>query len=368
MSDEMLARMAQELTELKALLGQASQEKVVNPLTVTELVDLAESMTKSSSLRTYRSAWRVLIHGVAAEAGIDAVPGIGEMAAHEVKGTDLERFLSPLRERARIRNEERDLARYEAGRAQRFGAGEAAVYNAVGGWRRLFAIAESHKAIAKGANPASGLKKPSRIEARRTWLTDEQMAEVIRLASSTGDDPELDRLLCEFHLVTGARQEGALNLRVRHVDAVACTVVLDEKNSKIAAQPVPHWLARKLLSFAAERGSTGANDPVFVKRWKSGRVTSVTGRRYNYLFARLQSLNEWMDREQVTAHTLRHCAGKLVERHAGKMVAQAFLRHAGSDVTGVYTRASSNEVAQAVVDLWGGTHPNAVARRARRVG
>lgn len=346
-----------ELTEAKEQMAAAAPGKVERPLTVAELIVLAETLTSESSLRTYRSSWRVLAYGIAAEPGVDEVEGLGGKFAHEVTGTDLQRFLEPLRERAKLRNAERDLARFEAGRAQRFGSGEAAVYNAVGAGRRLFAIAESHKAIAKGQNPAAELKKPSRLEARRTWLNDEHIAEVVRLASSTGDDPELDGLLCQFHLITGARQEGAVNLRVRHVNASTCMVVLDEKNSKVVAQPVPDWLANKLLDFAASRGSTGANDPVFVKKTASGRVSPLTPRRYNYLFERLQSLSAWMDEEQVTAHTLRHCAGKLVERHAGKMVAQAFLRHSGGDVTGRYTRATPEEVANAVIDLWGGTHP-----------
>lgn len=357
MSEEMLAELMRKVDALQKAMTKGGTGLPDSPMTVADLVVLAESLTESSSLRTYRSAWRALVEGIAAEPGVSEVPALGGKFAHEVTTVDLKKFLEPLTCRARRRNESRDVARYEAGRAQRRGSGQVAMYNAVGAWRRLFAIAEDARAIPRGTNPAAALKKPGRATASRTWLSDGQMAEVLSLASASGDDPELDGLLCQFHLITGARQEGALNLFVRHVDLKAGMVTLDEKNGKIAEQPVPDWLAVRLLEFAASRGSTAANDPVFVKKSRSGRVTRVTPRRYNYIFERLQSLSEWMDREQVTAHTLRHCAGKLVERHAGKMVAEAFLRHARSGVTDGYTWAKPDEVARAVIDLWGGRHP-----------
>lgn len=71
----------------------------------------------------------------------------------------------------------------------------------------------------------------------------------------------------------------------------------------------------------------------------------------------MQSKLAWADKEQVTAHTLRHHAIGLVERHAGKQVAAEFARHEPGDTSDLYGRASREEVAQAVVELHGGAHP-----------
>lgn len=325
-----------------------------NPITVRELVDKAESVVISSSRRTWLSGWKVLRDGIP-ERG---VAGLADRMAHEVQASDLTALVPHIRERAKASNAARDTARFHADRAQRNGNGEGAVYSAVGAWRHLFTLAEGDGNILRGSNPAKAVHKPRRLQARRTWLDEEQLRQVVRLAGSTGDDPELDQLLTTFHLVTGARQEGALNLRVRHLDLAGGYVVLDEKNNTVERQPVPDWLLAELFDFARSRGATGADDVVFRKRTRSGTFRPIGRRRYNYLFERLQSLVEWVDVEQVTAHTLRHSAGHLVERLAGKAVATAFLRHAVLDVTGVYTRASRAEVAAAVIALWGGHHPS----------
>ena len=367
---EMTAQLAQLQAQLAALSpATAGHSSVVeNPTTVAQLIECAKSTCKTSSLRTYRSAWNVLHEKVEVGPSVstlgDRVLQVSSMLAHEVTPAHLEAYLPLVRRRAKERNDAQDLARYDAGRMQRAGNGEAAVYNAIGAWRKLFSVAIANRSMGSYPNPALSLKKPSRVTANRTWLTDDQIGEVLHMAATTGDDPVLDGLLCRFHLITGARQEGALNLRVRHVDASGCAVLLSEKLDKKVWQPVPDWFARELLDFAASRGSTGADDAVFVKRLKSGAVKAISPRRYNYLFERLQSSSEWMDRAQVTAHTLRHCAGKLVERHAGMMVAQGFLRHATSSVTGRYTVAKPHEVAQAVIDLWGGRHPLAASEGA----
>jgi hypothetical protein len=54
---------------------------------------------------------------------------------------------------------------------------------------------------------------------------------------------------------------------------------------------------------------------------------------------------------------MRHCAGTWIEQIAGKAVAKTFLCHATTDVTDTYTKSSPEEVANAVIRLWSGSHP-----------
>jgi integrase len=143
------------------------------------------------------------------------------------------------------------------------------------------------------------------------------------------------------------------------LDRESCDVVLDEKNDRVERQPVPDWFLDELIAFADERGASDPDAHVFRTFHPDGSTTVISRRRYNYLFQRIQAASEWGDALQLTAHTLRHCAGTYIRQVADKDVARTFLRHSGQDVTGTYTKADRSEVAKAVVALWGGSHPDA---------
>jgi integrase len=179
------------------------------------------------------------------------------------------------------------------------------------------------------------------------------------VVKGTGNDPELDELVCQTILITGARREGLTNLVLRGIDRDECTVRLDEKFGKIVDQPVPDWFVERLWAFAVARGASKPTDQVFrLGPRRDGTMGKpITSRRLDNVFQRVQSMLAWADKQQVTAHTLRHHAIELVERHAGKQVPAGFARHEPGDTSGLYGRASREEVARAVVDLHGGHHP-----------
>jgi hypothetical protein len=103
-------------------------------------------------------------------------------------------------------------------------------------------------------SPAAELNKPRRLTSRRRGLDEQELAETIEAVRMTSRDIELDLLLVEFHLVSGVRQEGALNLVLDGIDDRRCTVWLQEKYGKEREQlgPVPKCrsaaLSRMLLS------------------------------------------------------------------------------------------------------------------------
>jgi integrase len=180
--------------------------------------------------------------------------------------------------------------------------GRSARENCIGALRALFARAERAGLVAK--SPAADLEKPRRLPNRRRALEDDELREVIDAVRTTSQDPDLDLLLIRFHLESGARREGALNLSLRDLD---------------------------------------------------GR--RITRRRYNTVFDRARPCLPWAERTSVSAHILRHTAITAVERHAGFAVAQAFAGHSATSVTGTYTRARLGEVAAAVAALTGEAHP-----------
>ena len=221
----------------------------------------------------------------------------------------------------------------------------------IGALRALFARAERADLVTR--NPAAQLEKPRRLPNRRRALDDGELREVIDAVRTTSQDPGLDLLLIRFHLESGARREGALNLSLRDLDKPRSTVWLREKIGIEREQPVSPSLLRALETHSSNRGAITTDDPVL----RSRRGLPITRRRYNTVFDRARPCPPWAERMPVSAHILRHTAITAVERHAGFAVAQAFAGHSASSVTGTYKQARIGEVAQAVSALTEEAHP-----------
>ena len=327
---------------------------------VAALAKLALASCTKNTARTYGSYMRLLAYGEPTVTGPDGQPykGIGTLWSDEVLPSHLEAALKVVWARAKAGGEDRADRRESKGRVVRESDGSGAAYNAVGAWRKMFTVAVNERHLAEGFNPALKVKKPQRQPGRRLAIKEEHLREMLEFFGSTGDDPELDLMICRFILITGARQEGLLNLKFGGLDQDECTVRLDEKFGKVVHQPVPDWFMAELRAFALARGANRRKDRVFVKRLASGGFRPITPRRFNSLFGdRLQALCPWADKTQTTAHTLRHHAVTVIERATSRAVATAFARHKPEGTNGIYTVASREEVAEAVVLVYGGDHP-----------
>lgn len=207
-------------------------------------------------------------------------------------------------------------------------------------------------------NPAAGLEKPRRLPAKRRPLSLAELSQLRAVVPAGSDDPDLDRLIVWFHLETGARRAGALNLKLKDLDGVRQTLWLTEKYGQSREQPVSSKLLSALRSHAEERGGVHPSDPVFhYHPYADGSPHRLSRKRYNTLFPRLQSLLPFSTTTTVDSHTLRASAIALVERYAGHEVARAFAGHAEKSVTSLYAKASIEEVAAAVAYLTGEPHP-----------
>ncbi|MBY9074216.1 site-specific integrase [Nocardioides sp. WL0053] len=332
------------------------------PIKIRDLMEKTRRGLTVDTRRAYGSYLDFLANGWSTtEPGQPTVqhyPGLGDRWAHEVLPTDLEEALRFVEQRALETGARRAAVREAVGRTPIASTGVGAQYNAVGAWRRAFAVAVKDRHLARQFNPAKEVTKPRRITGKRRPLTQSQTNEFWAVIRNTGNDPELDEMLCLTIIVAGARREGLFNLTLGGLDRTECTVRLDEKFGKVVDQPVPDWLVDLLHEFAVSRGASRNSDPVFRTRPKGtmpGRP--ITDRRLDNIFQRLQSLLPWADKNQVTAHTLRHHAIALIERGSSKAVATEFARHEPEDTNGLYGRASAKEVAQAVIRVHGGGHP-----------
>ncbi len=301
------------------------------PVTVAAWIDEIAPTFTPSTTATYRPYWRLTARL------------LGDRYLAELTAADLAAVVDVAAERARSRRPD------STGRASR--------ETCIAALRALYARAVDAGHLT--ANPAAALRKPLRTTSRRRALDDRELTELADAVRMTSADPDLDLLLIRFHLETGARRQGALNLRRRDIDLDRATVWLREKNDTEREQPVSPSLIALLVQHAADRGGNCAGDAVFRNR----RGEPITGRHYDCLFARARECLGWDDRTPVSAHVLRYTAITRIGRIAGYPIAQPFAGHAPPTVTGRYLHATLADVATAVAALTGEAHPLAHPNR-----
>jgi integrase len=236
--------------------------------------------------------------------------------------------------------------------------GACAEENYVAAMRCLYRRAIANGVLTQTDNPAAKVAKPRRQPSTRRALPDDRLAEINRVAASTGDDPALDTLLLRLHTETACRRGGALALRRVDLDRHQCLIRLREKGGTQRWQPVSPTLMGHLLAHWDERGDGSPAGTGPLLRYRGGRP--ITYRRYDGLWQRLGEHLPWVATQGISAHWLRHTIITWVERNFGYAVARAYAGHtdaAGDGSTATYIKADLAEVAAAVVALTGEPHP-----------
>ncbi|MGA4792222.1 tyrosine-type recombinase/integrase [Nocardia sp. AB354] len=233
--------------------------------------------------------------------------------------------------------------------------GRSAAEHMVAAIRCLYRHAHDDGYLASTDSPATTLAKPRRAPSPRGALTDQQLSQIIRIAETTGNDPELDALILRLHIETACRRGGALALRHRDIDPDHCLLWLREKDQSDRWQPISPTLTNALLAH-----STRGTDPEDqLLRYRTGKP--ITGRRYDHLWNRIGRHLPWVRTQQITAHWLRHTTLTWVERNFGYAIARAYAGHFGeagnAGTTITYIRATLAETAMALSTLTGEPHP-----------
>ena len=248
-----------------------------------------------------------------------------------------------------------------------------AVRGMVSALGNLYRAAAVDKHVPIGTNPSEAVNLPPRqkrvgeakhtVEHRKT-LEVAELEGVRQMWCHTGDDPELDAWLYQWHLLTGSRRSGALGLKLFLLDPEQQLVWPPDKNSDASrgvrrdeeAMPVPRALVEGLIDFARSRGATHDDDLVF--RYRSGRP--ISARRYDTIKRRCAKLPFVAQRDRFGAHDLRSTGAARVETLApsgrGPATKQRYPRHAANGQTEAYGRATLAELA-AVISQWTG-HPH----------
>lgn len=285
------------------------------------------------------------------------VAGLGGQPIQDVSAAQLKVIRKYVGIRARLTQEMRANARRSEGRTTYNYDGRGAEETFITATRAFFEAAMTEPTVALAVNPALSMKKPPRGERLRRPMTDTQLAQLWTLVQTTGYDPALDTLLVHFHLLSGARRQGALRLTLDDIDVKRCLVHLHEKNRRSRWQPIPPSLIQALLDHARRRGATDPTNPVF--HYRDG--TPLTDRRYDALSDRVQQRLPWAAECKWDIHTLRVHTSAQIERLYGGAVSDRFLGHAADTTGKLYQRATDEEVATAIQALSGEAHPVAAA-------
>jgi integrase len=110
--------------------------------------------------------------------------------------------------------------------------GRSAAEHLIAALRCIYRHAENDGHIQAGDNPALKVAKPRRLPSTRRAVPDTRLAEINRIAATTGNDPALDALILRLHTETACRRGGALALTPADLDVDQCLIRLTEKGEK----------------------------------------------------------------------------------------------------------------------------------------
>ncbi|MGY1901225.1 tyrosine-type recombinase/integrase [Nocardia gipuzkoensis] len=270
----------------------------------------------------------------------------GERLINEPTFTEIQQLVSEHQLRAAARNRSNS----------RGGRGAAATM--VSAIRRLYRHAEHDRLIHPSDNPAAKVTKPRPLSSTRHALSLEQVRDLGRIASTTGNDHPLDALILRLLIETACRRGGLLRLCIEDLNVSDCLVRLHEKGGIVRWQPIPPTLMHRVLDHIEARG--GPETTSRILRYRDGRP--ARRRRLDYLFTRFRRLLPWAAALGISAHWIRHTTLTFVERQFGIAVARAYAGHedgrpAAGPTTFIYTKAGLLDVVEALVTLTGEPHP-----------
>jgi site-specific recombinase XerD len=242
--------------------------------------------------------------------------------------------------------------------------GRSAAEHLIAAIRCVYRHAENDRHITATDNPARKVTKPRRLPSDRRAVPRDRLAEINRIAATTGSDPALDTLILRLHTETACRRGGALALRPCDLDPDQCLIRLREKGETTRWQPVSPTLMAHLQQHAEQRQAP-ANGQLL--RYANGRP--ITSRRYDHLWVRIGRHLPWVATQQISTHWLRHTTLTWVERNFGYAIARAYAGHTDSGnagTTATYVRASLPEIATALAALTAEPHPLALGESRHR--
>ncbi len=235
--------------------------------------------------------------------------------------------------------------------------GRGAEANVISAMRFLYQDAEDDGLIQPDANPAAKAGKTPQPPGPARVLSLNQIADLGRVASTTGDDTELDALILRLHIETACRRKPVLALRIEDLERDDCLVRLHEYGGAIRWQPISPTLMNRLLGHIRHRGGRKATDQVL--RYQDGRP--VRRARHQLLVRRFRRELPWADELQVNMDWICQTTEAFVEKQFGRRTANLFKRGPAridnDEDHDRYDPRNLAPVAEVLVALTGEPHP-----------
>ncbi|MEU2042230.1 hypothetical protein [Nocardia niwae] len=299
-----------------------------------EYIDQLRAKVPPTTPATYESSWRVISQVW------------GDRQLNEPTTEQIEVLMEAHQIRSR-------------GRANSRG-GHAAAENLLSAMRRLYKHAERDRLIDPSSNPAAAAKLPGRRTGKGDVLTSEQLRDVHRIASSTGDDPELDELIVMLHIQTACDRQAAIDLALHDLDHENCLLRLRTRGGGFHWHPVSPRLMAALVKHAERRG--GASNTHRVLRKRNGQP--ISRRRYDGLWDRVRDNLPWAQESEVTTSSITQTVRAHVRQLFGETVERVYVGQHHED-TAVLTHLRG-DVIEALMTITGEHHPLARIKRAHR--
>lgn len=172
-------------------------------------------------------------------------------------------------------------------------------------------------------DPTQGLKARRGGASHAVHITREQFHQWLDIASTHGDDPELDRLVLLIIRHTAARREAIVNLTLDAIDVNRCAMRLATKLGKVLTLPVNGSLLEQAVELARRRGARSEDDRVF----HGLRGTPITRRRFDYQVAQLKGEASWAASLFIGPHAIRRLTLTEIAMGSGTPAATAFAGH-----------------------------------------
>jgi integrase len=188
-----------------------------------------------------------------------------------------------------------------------------------------------------------------------------ELREMHLLTATGGDDPELDVLVLDTGIATGARAKGIKLMTVGELHVKTQMIGVTDKGDRLVDMPVSAELIARLLAHAKERGGAKCDpssvhyvpdSPVFYTK----RGTPMSERRLDTIAKRWQENLDWARDEGVSFHYIRHTIAAYVAQ-VGPQYKKRYLRHADNSVTDIYGKCPMDDFARVMADLLGFQHP-----------
>lgn len=188
----------------------------------------------------------------------------------------------------------------------------------------------------------------------------DKLADLARVACTTGVDPELDGLLVRFHHETAACPRGAVELTAGALDRQRQTVQLVQEDGRRIEAPITLALMERMIAHCERRtgGCVSASTPVF--RFLDG--SSLNRRHYTALARRWQAHLAWAAETGVGIRWVRQVVLIEVDQLCGNAVASRMSGSTRSATDRCFALATIEDLAQALTLRFGEVHPLAAGR------